>query len=352
MTATATRARTARKPCSACGGEKPPGRRHATCGNCPPRVIAPEEVQQEMVRLYVDEGMSMDAIGERLFYAESTVKRTLKFRGVPSRPPGQRPGVTRRLSDDVLNRTVELYQGGMSIREVAAIFGVAMSTVHDRLRTAGVPRRSVGDGNHVLRLHRAARGEFTDRQAQALAILEQPTSAPITTTSVARAMRVPARTAWKALSDLERLGLAKGGPRATREHGCGAVMGGPRIWSRTDLAVEDVLQQALAPRLGGKPKAEDLLPVGPLRDWLNDWVAREDRRAEFMRVTSEDGKDAVMSVVAQACGVSDRRLSALRFEQRSVSVSLADRILTNAGRGVGLSDLWPDRFPDSEVVAA
>lgn len=111
--------------------------------------------------------------------------------------------------------------------------------------------------------------------------------------------------------------------------------------------MSDVLEKGLEIRTTSHGPSEEMLPIEPLRAWIEEWIAAEERCRRLMTVTgSRRGSDGTgglpaVRVVAEALGLIDRRLHALRYDQKEVSIPVADRLLTNAGRDVTIFDLWP-----------
>lgn len=344
-----------RKPCSLCGGPKPPGRglRHcATCDN-PGGSTIPREQQDEAIRLYVEERLTTGQIGERLSWTGGAVAKMLRRRGVTLRSHSDRQAThPNKLTQDELDRTVELYQGGLSVAEVGRILGRNHNTIMYRLQKAGLERRPFGEALRLRRLHAiSAGGGLTDRQRLALTLIEQ--RGPLTTSELGQEPGFgSARRVLDTMRGLERLGLVTG-KQTTKGRAR------PMLWTRTDLRIVDLHARELAPAsVGGRAPDAESLPMGPLRDYLNDWIDRERRKARFAAVSGTvagaDGSSglAVEGVVARALGIHERRLYALLHHQETVSIQVADRILTHANRDETIFDLWPHLEPEPLEVAA
>jgi hypothetical protein len=99
----------------------------------PHRAVS-SEIADEIVRLYSDEGLSQEEIGQRLIFAQSTVGDVLRNRGVRAR---RRRNVHARLDDDTILRTMELYGRGYSAREVGDLLGVTEGAVLYRVHRYG-----------------------------------------------------------------------------------------------------------------------------------------------------------------------------------------------------------------------
>jgi len=340
---TARRSRHQRVPCVKCGGDKPPGRRHETCGLCGEHIRIPLDEQHEMIRLYLDEGFTLKQIGERVFCANATVSRVLRIHGVPRRRRTRPP--EPKIGRDAVDRTVELYLSGLSLRQVAAELGISYSAVRGRLHRAGVPLRGRADGQIVYRRHALAslaRSALTPCQAEALDVLERDPNRWWTSREITAIIGAPTRgRTYRSLEQLEARGLVVRGKKAVNKTH-------ERTWKRSDVQFADLLDTVFeTPAVGNLPAAE-MLPIGPFRAWLNEWVAREERKAKFMAVTpvkhyNGDGSGgiSVTNAIAERLGIIDRRLYALRFDQDRISITLADQLLTRADRGVTIFDLWP-----------
>ena len=105
-------------------------------------------------RLYVDEGLSLDSIGERLGYSRSWVRKQLIAAGIDRRPAGGRLGA-RRVDDeaeaDLVEQISTLYvDEAMSLGAIGERLGRSRWWVRDRLDRAGVPIRRQG-GPHSVR---------------------------------------------------------------------------------------------------------------------------------------------------------------------------------------------------------
>lgn len=310
-------------------------------------MFVPDDVQDEMVRMYVEDGLSLREIGRRTYWTKTTVTRVLASRRVTLRPKGGFAG-QGQLSQDELDRVVELYHGGLTATEIGRQIGRSRSAVCERLRSAGVNPRSRAHRNRIRRAQSLASGELTERQRPILRLVEAAGDAGTTTPEIAERLGANRHAITLALYQLESYGLVK-----CRRHKR------PYRWTRSNVALHEVVERTLWPALAaGKPRAEDALPIGPLRDWLERWIAEEERKVRFMAVTGvdegADGSGGLVSVgaVARALGIKERRLWALRHEQEVVSFALADRLLTNASRGERLEDLWPHLAIDDEPVAA
>jgi hypothetical protein len=289
--------------------------------------------------MYLDERLSIEEIARRTYWAIGTVHRTLRADGVQMRPSGVALTL-RAVPRDVLDRTVELYLSGLDASEVAKRTGVSRSCVFYRLKKAGVECRPVGEANRIGRLRaleRDGRAALTANQAAALRVVEEVMPRHLRTNEIALRLRVSTRAARSYLNDLREIGLV----RSKRREGTGS-----NTWSRTDIAVVDVLREAIRPRvISGR--SDQQIDIAPLRDWVGDLLARERRAFMFEAVCSgpnggrpENDGEPVARTVARL-GVHPRVLYRIMHESRTISVGTADAILAHAD-GPRLADLWPE----------
>jgi len=99
----------------------------------------------EAVRLYVEEELTLRAVGEQLGVTESAVWVVLRDRGIPRRSVGQRPGSVppnRKFNPD---EAIRLYAEGLSCQAIAERLDLASaSSVHAALRRRGIEMRPPG----------------------------------------------------------------------------------------------------------------------------------------------------------------------------------------------------------------
>ena len=79
--------------------------------------------------------MTVNQLAKRVKIHRTTVMRHLKRRGAQTRP------AVRKLSDTQAEQAAELYSSGLSLKAVAAQFGVDPETVRKELIALGVERR-------------------------------------------------------------------------------------------------------------------------------------------------------------------------------------------------------------------
>ena len=111
----------------------------------------------ELVSLYCDEALSTAAIAQRLGWSQSAIRSRLVQLGITRRTPWARNAVTCDLEE-----VVRLYvDDGLSLEAVAARVGCSLTTIHRRLTAAGVARREGGSG--ALYTRAAFSGNLCDK---------------------------------------------------------------------------------------------------------------------------------------------------------------------------------------------
>lgn len=88
--------------------------------------------EEEIAQMYSD-GLSINKIAQEIGSAFGTVRRVLVRQGTKLRGQGSHNGL-RQLAGEELERTIWLYEQGLSHRQTGAILGVSESTVRDRLQ--------------------------------------------------------------------------------------------------------------------------------------------------------------------------------------------------------------------------
>jgi DNA-binding CsgD family transcriptional regulator len=312
--------------------------------------IVPADTRAEMVRLYVEEELSTAAVGRRLFWSATTVRAILADEGVERRANGGWGTRPDALTQEQLDEVTELRQQGRSTAEIGRILGIHRTTVSLRLGRAGIPVRSRSEAQRLLRRRRVAQygtAGLTDKQAAALRFIEaneyEGKDRP-TTDDVARALGISLRNTRDALHQLVAYGLVSYRRRKT-----GRVRFNE--WKRTKLSVRDVVEYALAPP-PQRRSGDVWLAIEPFRDWLERQVDMEQRL--MLHISTDEDKGIAPTPgaarVATRLHLDERRLYALRFVQRSVTLSMADQCLLHAGDGTTLEDLWPELGCDEEVA--
>lgn len=311
--------------------------------------------RREMARLYLDERLSLARVAERTFWSATAVRRALMVDGIPPRPQGANCGPNHRaLSERQLDETVELYQQGLSLDAVAERLGLVRDTVKYRLAKAGVPLRGRSSTLRLYHLRQIATRD--DLRDTTRAILDAVAATPgLTTAEVARRAGHLPRNTIRTLKLLEQKGLVASRRRPSPDPNRPARL---YVWRRTSLATRDVLSASLDEH-DPNGRGDMWLRIDPFRDWLNGLVADGRRGALFLAVTPSrshngdgTGGISIESAIATRLKLDERRLYALRYEQKSITLSLADRCLTLAGDGTCLWDLWPELASEDELEDA
>ena len=106
-------------------------------GGSVPKELAPREL---LVELYVERGLSSDAIARQLGCSSQTVREQLRRWNIPLRSRGTSSPATAALTRDVL---LDLYgDQEMTMAEIASRFGCSVAGVGKLLRRHGIPVRS------------------------------------------------------------------------------------------------------------------------------------------------------------------------------------------------------------------
>lgn len=102
----------------------------------------------EIVQMYLS-GIDSMTVGLNANCDAQTVLKIVRAAGFPTRPPG---GVKKhKPSRLTIEQAAQLYRSGLSVQEVADKAGIDRSTMHARLRTAGVEIRSIKEVAHLKR---------------------------------------------------------------------------------------------------------------------------------------------------------------------------------------------------------
>jgi DNA-directed RNA polymerase specialized sigma subunit len=100
---------------------------------------------QEIVRLYQQERLSLRQVGARVGLSDSAVLHALQAAGVPRRSPSWRLSWPWRDAEQQRREIVDAYlEMGASIDKVATLFGISPKTVAGVLEKAGIPRARGG----------------------------------------------------------------------------------------------------------------------------------------------------------------------------------------------------------------
>lgn len=305
--------------------------------------------EREIVRLYVEEGLSQLQVAQRAFWAPSTIRNVLRRHGIKSRPAGI--NIQPRVAPNRIFRTSEqsrrvahMYRDGISMIRIAETLGCSENAVRRELHRQGIQARSKHEACRLGKIYpiaRAGADALTSRQRKVLGVLER--LGPRTTPQIARLTGLSRDVAWEALDELAAMELVS---RARGEgEGCG--IGRPCVWRRTNVPLRDVLEVALE---GRRPAAryvgDTQLPVGPFVAWVEDLIAREERGVlVHIRDDRRTGGGhttgvPILEAVARRLGVPARMISRWKNEQQTIGLLTADEILTRAN-GPRLTDIWP-----------
>lgn len=132
---------------------------------------------EQMATRYLDDEMSLSAIGKEAGCTASTVHRRLSRVGITLRPAVMRHGTrTNKVSDAELAETVRLYTMGFSLDEVGKLINLSPSAVYYRLtKMAGIRMRKSGGqtfGRSGHRLPHQALEEATKLYTAGLSSIE------------------------------------------------------------------------------------------------------------------------------------------------------------------------------------
>lgn len=94
---------------------------------------------EQLLQLYLDEGLSCREIAARLGVSGQAVHYQLKKAGIKLRPIG---GVAKKLDVNKLRRLYLTEK--RPLRHIAAELGITTNTIYDHLERHGIPRRSEG----------------------------------------------------------------------------------------------------------------------------------------------------------------------------------------------------------------
>jgi transposase len=124
-------------------------------------VVAGRLSGEQLERLYVGQGLSVNAVAARLGVSPATVSRRLRELGIPLRPPRRRPSPRSAPAATEMPGTVELslaaalrelyVRQGLAASEVAVRLGIPATRVRAQLRALGIPVRPGGAAGRVGR---------------------------------------------------------------------------------------------------------------------------------------------------------------------------------------------------------
>jgi transposase len=125
--------------------------------NSKPRALTPAQ-QDEVCRLYVEEGMTAKEIGRQYYCCDATILKTLDMRGIARRrfedyPREKRAVRPNALSDEQIEQVCWYYEELlMATGDIAKMFHIHPTTVRGYLRANGVPIRRKGGSRRKLPL--------------------------------------------------------------------------------------------------------------------------------------------------------------------------------------------------------
>lgn len=105
------------------------------------RAIISDEDRARIVRLYVDEQLSMDALAERFAVGGSAIKATLLRAGVTLRPAVRGIGAAAA-SAERLAEIRRRWSAGESLQQIAQALGTTSTAIYHAARRLRLPRRA------------------------------------------------------------------------------------------------------------------------------------------------------------------------------------------------------------------
>lgn len=289
----------------------------------------PADTQAHMEELY-QTGLSIREVAQATYWSVSTVHKVLTARGVQTRPRG---GIEhQRLADQEIQLTIELYESGLTMQQVADRLGRSRTSIQARLRRYGSKPRSHME-NVQVRLSSEAPG-WGCMRAQTLRMLRE--HGPMTNGQLYRLVGRDHNNTWRDLQALVRYGAV-----AVDREGRHPVY--------------RYVGEVREPRKPRGRFSDELLPIGPFREWVRNLMDRLVREESFVGaegVHRELGGRTGSQLVAEKLGVSSRVVWRWLYESREIGVESADAALVASREAVFLWDLWPERFGDDEQAAA
>jgi ribosomal protein S25 len=302
----------------------------------------PAETREEIYYLYWVVGLSLVEVSKRVFWSEKTCGAVLIADG-----HGIREYTTRCVFTAEERKTItRMFEQGAPNQAIADRVGCYRGTVTDWLKVWGYDvdaRAKWGRARH--------RRIAATTDPDATRIREEIERHPgITPSRIARQTGLSAPNVRNRVRTLREAGIVRpvGGARGSQG----------RPYVRTRRSLDDPLMPPMPPAKvvdmhpSGQVKKEERLPVEPLRVWVEQLVAEERERLRRLppnplNIGAND-EPSGMTVLAHRLMTNakdpERRLRALLYEQKNVSIDVADQMLLNSGRVVSLSDIWPERF--------
>ncbi len=269
-------------------------------------VSVPIETQREIIRLYLEDGLSVNGVAKRVYWSTGTCHAVLARQGVPRRSRGRRG--LKPMSQERLDQVVTLYASGLSCAEVGDVLGVTHTTVLAWLRRAGVELRTPAKGASIRRAK--------DMPARRFAVLDaiEDAGEPVTANDIAIRLGARGPVVRHDMRRLHEIGLIE--PIDENRTRAG------RRWGRTDLPLDQLAAHLAGSRDESEPHT--MLPTGPFVAWLEDYRRRN--------------PDVVLG---RRFGLDEAILRRIGRQQR-MTLELADTILTRSRDHVFLWELWPE----------
>lgn len=123
---------------------------------------SPDELRdgEKLKKLYSDHGMTTSEIGDRVDRTSSCVRYWMRKHGIDARDTSE---ALSEVTKDDLDKIESLYwEDEMSLTEISEMFCWDDSTIMRAMRSAGIERRSSGEG--VRKHHQTSDGQSNDRQ--------------------------------------------------------------------------------------------------------------------------------------------------------------------------------------------
>ncbi len=99
-----------------------------------------KKVDKNLVIKMYKSGLSMSDVGRRLGHDHSVIAYHIKKSGIKIRPSWE-----YAIKDVDSEKIIDMYNGGMSLREVSEIVGLTDQGVYERLKKSGVKTRTISE---------------------------------------------------------------------------------------------------------------------------------------------------------------------------------------------------------------
>lgn len=306
----------------------------------------PPETREEIYYWYWVVGLSLVEVSKHVFWSEKTCGAVLVADG-----HGLRHFTSKcPFNTDQRKLIINMFEGGSSRQDIAEVVGCYPDTVIDWLHKWGYDV--------------TARAKWRRFRARRIRATLEPDTVRIRQHIERCPGATPARIARQTGLSLPNV---RNRIRTLRDAGIirpvGDARGGQgRRYVRTRRSLDDPIMPPMPPpkisdtAASGQVKKEDRLPVEPLRAWVENLVVQERARLRSLPPNplnpgaqeETSGMTRIAHRLITNAKDPERRLRALLYEQKNVSIDVADQILMNAPSWAltTVSDLWPDRFPD------